>query len=196
MHKTGSERRFLVPPPSAYILGSSWWTHLPDAFSNNSKAKLNFAGNPAVQLMPPEVRVAMAHDPVATEPFLEWTTYNGNTADKIASAEDFAVGGRVVGKQLYIPDGKDENGGRQTKDTKNAVEALVTIVSPGQGSDLHRTIGTFTSRPIKVISKPSKKAQNSKKGNVQVTHGGTVALFNRLRSREWSSSRRTGGHPA
>lgn len=59
--------------------------------------------------------------------------------------------GRAVGKQLFISDE------RQKK-----VEALVKIVAPGPEDEPERVIGTFPSRPIKVISKPSKKRQSAK----------------------------------
>lgn len=160
----GSERRFLVPPPSAYILGSSWWTHLPTSYTSPAQRKSSFDGNQALQLFPPEVRVQMTHDNVLNEPSLEWTTFNGNNVDRVATADDFAVAGRAVGKQLYIPDtSKDESGKKE--EIKSQVEAVVSLISPGLGAEEDRTIANFTSKPIKVISKPSKKAQSNKKGN-------------------------------
>jgi hypothetical protein len=161
----GSERRFLVPPPSAYVLGSSWWTHLPTSFASTSQRKASFGGNPALQLFPPEVRVQMTHDSSINEPSLEWTTFNGNTVDRMATADDFVVAGRAVGKQLYIPDTSKDEQGKTEKDPKTSVEAVVHLISPGLGAEEDRTIASFTSKPIKVISKPSKKAQSNKKGN-------------------------------
>lgn len=133
--------------------------HLPDPYVKDRPD--NFAGNRAVQLFAPSFQVSMNHDVVTSEPSVEWTTYSGGTADKIAAAEDFPIAGRVVGKQLYIPDNKDD---KMDKD-RHSVEALISIISPGLGPVEDRTIGTFVSKGIKVISKPSKKAQNNKKGN-------------------------------
>ncbi|KAI7887316.1 hypothetical protein K492DRAFT_179129 [Lichtheimia hyalospora FSU 10163] len=49
-------------------------------------------------------------------------------------------------------------------------------------------LGTFVSKPIKVISKPSKKKQNSAKHpELYVQHGSTVALFNRIHSQTVST---------
>lgn len=162
----GSERRFLVPPPSAYILGCSWWTHLPDAFVEPRNLKTYKQPDPAVQLFAPTMNVSLRHDPgAASEPSTEWTTFSGQSVQQIASADDFPVAGRAVGKQLFIPDAKearDEDRGGVV--TKSSVEAAITVISPGLGPERERTIGTFISKPIKVISKPSKKSQNSKKG--------------------------------
>ncbi|KAJ8652494.1 hypothetical protein O0I10_011892 [Lichtheimia ornata] len=48
--------------------------------------------------------------------------------------------------------------------------------------------GTFVSKPIKVISKPSKKKQNSAKHpELYVQHGSTIALFNRIHSQTVST---------
>lgn len=59
--------------------------------------------------------------------------------------------GRAVGKQLFISDDKQKK-----------VEALVKIVAQGGEDEPERVIGIFPSKPIKVISKPSKKRQSAK----------------------------------
>lgn len=63
--------------------------------------------------------------------------------------------GRCVGKQLYISD---------VDERKKRVEALVKISVAAQNGDRmeEHYLGTFTSKPIKVISKPSKKRQSAK----------------------------------
>lgn len=61
--------------------------------------------------------------------------------------------GRAVGKQLFIS---------EVDEKKKKVEALVHVTAPAVDDGPERVIGIFKSRPIKVISKPSKKRQSAK----------------------------------
>ena len=61
--------------------------------------------------------------------------------------------GRCVGKQLIISD---------VDEKKKKVEALVKVVGSTGENEPERVIAIFPSKPIKVISKPSKKRQSAK----------------------------------
>lgn len=140
------------------FLGVSWWTHLPDPYVPERKP--GHGMTQALQLFAPTLQIAMAHDknPSESSSSIEWTTYTGDAAHSVASAEDFPIAGRIVGEKLHIPDTKDDKADKHDKD-KSAVQALVSVISPGYGALQDRTIGTFASKPVKVISKPSKKGK-------------------------------------
>lgn len=80
----------------------------------------------------------------------------------MANARDLPVAGRIVGKQLVIS--------AQNSKEDRATEARLSIISPGIGTDADLTIGTFSSKPIKVISKPNKKASSNRKGTRKYVH--------------------------
>lgn len=86
--------------------------------------------------------------------------------------------GRCVGKQLFISD---------VDEKKKKVEALVKVIASIGDDEPERVIGTFPSRPIKVISKPSKKRQSAKNLELCINHGSTISLFHRLRSQTVST---------
>ena len=56
-----------------------------------------------------------------------------------------------------------------------------------------RDVGSFTSRPVKVISKPSKKKQSLNNAEMCVESGTEISLFNRIRSQACSTRYLIGG---
>lgn len=129
--------RFLCPPPTAIMIGNAWWTESAPG-----------QGDPK----PPRVTVSISGESVPPECAVEWSSTSGKQVDlNEPPPDDVTYLGRAIGKQLFISDE------RQKK-----VEALIKIVAPSSEEEPERIIGTFPSRPIKVISKPSKKRQSAK----------------------------------
>ncbi|KAG6332232.1 hypothetical protein ID866_6859 [Astraeus odoratus] len=161
----GTEKRFLCPPPTAIMIGNSWWT---DVVRRGEEPKL----------CPPRVTISISGEPVPQEGTIEWTSASGKIFDVNDAPTGTTYIGRCVGKQLFISD---------VDEKKKKVEALVKIAAPSSDDESERVIGTFPSRPIKVISKPSKKRQSAKNLELCINHGSTVSLFHRLRSQTVST---------
>lgn len=132
--------RFLCPPPTAIMIGNSWWT---DVVRRGEDPKL----------CPPRVIVSISGEPAPQEGTIEWTGSSGKSFDVSDPPTGTTYIGRCVGKQLFISD---------VDEKKKKVEALVKITAPASEDEPERVIGVFPSRPIKVISKPSKKRQSAK----------------------------------
>jgi len=139
-HTHCRNNRFLCPPPTAIMIGNSWWSGIP---------RRNEEPKPC----PPRVIVSISGEPVPQEGTIEWTGSNGKAFDVNDAPSGTTYIGRCVGKQLFISD---------VDEKKKKVEALVKIMAPSVDDETERVIGVFPSRPIKVISKPSKKRQSAK----------------------------------
>ena len=122
------------------MIGNSWWS---DVTRRGEDPKL----------CPPRVVVSISGEPAPQEGSIEWTTATGKAFDVSDPPTGTTYIGRCVGKQLFISD---------VDEKKKKVEALVKIMAPSSDDEPERVIGTFPSRPIKVISKPSKKRQSAK----------------------------------
>ncbi|KAG6880210.1 hypothetical protein C0992_003874 [Termitomyces sp. T32_za158] len=132
--------RFLCPPPTAIMIGNSWWA---DVVRRGEDSKL----------CPPRVVISISGEPSPQEGSIEWTGSSGKSFDVTDPPTGTTYIGRCVGKQLFISD---------VDEKKKKVEALVKITAPSSDDEPERVIGIFPSRPIKVISKPSKKRQSAK----------------------------------
>ncbi|KAF9062429.1 hypothetical protein BDP27DRAFT_1271619 [Rhodocollybia butyracea] len=161
----GTEKRFLCPPPTAIMIGNSWWS---DVHRRGDEPKL----------CPPRVVISISGEPAPQEGSIEWTGSSGKAFDVSDPPSGTTYIGRCVGKQLFISD---------VDEKKKKVEALVKITAPSSDDEPERVIGVFPSRPIKVISKPSKKRQSAKNLELCINHGSTISLFHRLRSQTVST---------
>ncbi|WAR61726.1 hypothetical protein PtB15_12B416 [Puccinia triticina] len=169
----GAEKRFLCPPPSALLLGCSWWA------AAEADPRRPMPSPNRLALHPPTTIISMSGEhSIPTEAYSEWMSMSGHVVGDQASLDDVVIAGRCVGKQLHIS---------EVDEKTKKVEALVRVIAPGFGPPEARHIGTFPSKPIKVISKPSKKRQSIKNLDLCIHHGTTIALFNRLRSQTVST---------
>lgn len=143
--------RFLCPPPTTIILGSNWWSPVTPNNDNDmimsDKSSGNVANSSNSQLSPPQITIGISGESGHQQGILEWITPTGTSLDALASS-DMALSGKCVSKHLFINDADEK---------RKRVEVLVKIQSPSG-----HNLGTFASKPIKVISKPSKKRQSVK----------------------------------
>lgn len=135
--------RFLCPPPVATLVGRGWWTKTGEGLYS-----------------PPQINISMTNENPAPNSYARWTTtFNRETADQ--NERVFAHGespflGKVTGKSLHISDGAE-------KKAKASVQAHVTIMAANPGSESgYSAVGVFESKPINIVSKPSKKRVNVK----------------------------------
>jgi hypothetical protein len=122
------------------MIGNSWWS---DVRRRGEEIKL----------APPRAVISISGEPAPQESSVEWAGTSGKTFDVNDPPSGTTYIGRCVGKQLFISD---------VDEKRKKVEALVKIMAPASDDEPERIIGTFSSRPIKVISKPSKKRQSAK----------------------------------
>lgn len=160
----GNEKRFLCPPPTAIMVGNSWWSDVHRPGEGH-------------KLAPPRVVVSISGEPSPPEGSVEWAGAAGKPFDVNEPPSGTTYVGRCVGKQLYISEADEK---------RKKVEALVKITAVAANEE-EKVIGVFSSKPIKVISKPSKKRQSAKNLELCINHGSTVSLFHRLRSQTVST---------
>jgi hypothetical protein len=173
----GAEKRFLCPPPMVLLIGSSWWNVCQDSGMGGARAHEGLSGPPTV-LTPPRVNIAMSGETNNHDGVLEWATSSGRLIDVGNPSSEMAVSGRCIGKQLYITD---------VDEKRRSCETLVSVSVPGMSANDARLLGTFASKPIKIISKPSKKRQTNRNAELGIAHGSIVSLFHRLRSQTVST---------
>ncbi|KAI8366145.1 beta-trefoil DNA-binding domain-containing protein [Blakeslea trispora] len=128
----------------------------------------------SVVLSPPKLTIHISGEAINQTGVIEWQTSSGAIVDTaVTSTNAGSIFGRCVSKQLYINDADEK---------RKRVEVLAKL-QLGNGVSL----GTFPSKGIKVISKPSKKRQSIKNMELCIHHGTTISLFNRIRSQTVST---------
>lgn len=150
----GAEKRFLCPPPMVLLIGSSWWNSCnsgPTGMTNHYGN--SYGADPPTILTPPRVNIGMSGETNNQDGVLEWATSSGRLIDVGNPSAEMAVSGRCIGKQLYISD---------IDEKRRTCEMLVSLSVPGLSATDARLLGTFASKPIKIISKPSKKRQSNR----------------------------------
>lgn len=122
------------------MVGNSWWSEV----RRNGEEPT---------LAPPRVVVSISGEPTPPESSIEWAGASGKPFDATDPPNGTTFVGRCVGKQLFISEADEK---------RKKVEALVKVTAPSVGDEEGKVIGLFPSKPIKVISKPSKKRQSAK----------------------------------
>ncbi|KDN36978.1 LAG1-DNAbind-domain-containing protein [Tilletiaria anomala UBC 951] len=170
----GTEKRFMCPPPMVLLVGSSWWN-----------ASISCDGQDEEQdkrtiLIPPRVSTKILGEAAAFETQLDWTSRDGQNISIGSSYNDMTVLGQAAYRQMAISEADD-------KLTRRDVTAEVAITVPAVSAQQHKLLGRFKSRPIRVISKPSKKRQSARGTEMHITHGSIVSLFHRQKAQATST---------
>ncbi|PIA19120.1 LAG1-DNAbind-domain-containing protein [Coemansia reversa NRRL 1564] len=192
----GTEKRFLCPPPTILLFGDSWAFSAVGADDSVSRDGDHIDAMPRISVSVPTSDSADGSselgDNQSSSPLeprisqIEWLTQPEPTPKPKAHVqhtpvpmvraprEGETITGRFVAKQLFIND---------VDEKRKKVAVKVRLHDP-TGRML---LNEFESRPIKVISKPSKKRQSVKNVDLCIHHGSTISLFNRLRSQTVST---------
>ncbi|KAJ1948528.1 hypothetical protein FBU59_001552, partial [Linderina macrospora] len=198
----GTEKRFLCPPPTILLFGDNW--QLPVSLPGDN-GLLDLGSSPQHMSGRPRITVSVPTNENATAASSDSDeAYSGSSSGEVRAAQIEWLGrpepnpkaeprtprepvpeagptrdgepetGRYVAKQLFIND----------VDEKRKKVAVKVRLHDQSGQVV---LGSFDSKPIKVISKPSKKRQSSKNTDLCIHHGSTISLFNRLRSQTVST---------
>ncbi|KAL3314611.1 hypothetical protein Ciccas_006766 [Cichlidogyrus casuarinus] len=158
----GTEKRFFCPPPCVYLRGEGW------AVTNRLVALESAAKIAATTGQDPLSLVQ--HD---SPGIVAYMGIGGtNSVQEMVQLDLGGCRDYSSAKTLFISD----------SDKRKHFMLSLKLFYPSV-----REIGTFMSRRIKVISKPSKKKQSLKNADLCIASGTKIALFNRLRSQTVST---------
>lgn len=146
----------LAPPPTALLLGSSWWsTHASSSALSLVSGKLPTPDQASQRLtLPPEIFLSISTDKLfpRVSASAQWIADDGKLVLERDEEDSAPLAGRAMSKSLAV-----NVEGELNKDTSTTVSTVVTICEPGEGDVEPRVWARFLGKPISVISKPSKK---------------------------------------
>ncbi|ORY28450.1 hypothetical protein BCR39DRAFT_468345 [Naematelia encephala] len=178
----GNERRYLTPPPMVFMYGIEWFTRSQDTC-------------PISPLLQPRVSISLANRPPERDVETQWHSVEGVNLDMKKNISELKPAdkpfwGCALGSQLSANEDDTKTGPK--------IHVTVTVKGPhkhhagangwgpmkGTMEDIRTedVLGQFSSVPIQIISKASKKKTASKQQESVVTHGSTVSLFNRIKA--------------
>jgi hypothetical protein len=126
--------------------GRTWWTKR----------------GPTIQAAP-TVNISITDETRAPDVRPNWLTTHNRLLEE-PTEQSFQKGeapfvGKACGKSLHIAD----SAARKAKAAVHATITIMAAAAESSGSAERKTIvGTFDSKPITIVSKPSKKRQNSR----------------------------------
>ncbi|KAL4690585.1 hypothetical protein H8957_003581 [Semnopithecus entellus] len=210
----GNEKRFFCPPPCVYLSGPGWrvkpgqdqahqagetgptvcgYMGLDSASGSAAETqKLNFEQQPDSR-----VRAHGKGSDSYSHPCLYWE----RRSPLLLPSESQEIGGETgrPGSCLKAEPKSLDGGasGHLRRDRRRYLEETLYISDADKRKHFRlvlrlvlrggRELGTFHSRLIKVISKPSQKKQSLKNTDLCISSGSKVSLFNRLRSQTVST---------
>ncbi|KAI9283288.1 hypothetical protein BY458DRAFT_543572 [Sporodiniella umbellata] len=208
----GTEKRFLCPPPTAILVGTSWWTALERPEEETTEV-LRVSGLMGKDLLlgPPKLSISISGEGSSQIGSLEWYTVTGDTVGqtghKLLHPKEPALAAtpssssttrfrssesRHPPVDLYhnqhnqpLAAGKSVQKHLFINDADEKRKRVECLIKLKLANGLQ--MSTIASKQIKVISKPSKKRQSVKNMELCIHHGTTVSLFNRIRSQTVST---------
>ena len=150
----GTEKRFLCPPPMLQLTGCSWWNACAPS-REIAHAQHATASGREPFLASPRVSTKILGEAASFETELDWSSASGDIIDVGTLSREMAVSGQSMYRQMSVSDTDD-------KAARKDVIAEVAITIPALSAVEHKLLGQFHSRPIRVISKPSKKRQSAR----------------------------------
>ncbi|KAI8980825.1 hypothetical protein BDB01DRAFT_795730 [Pilobolus umbonatus] len=211
----GTEKRFLCPPPTAILIGTSWWTSKKKMAMDNIDTNeiLRIPGtnfDDELVLAPPKVTVSISGEASSQPGQIEWYTVSGATVGQTghiksqqpqqahqqeghqhpsrfrsSESRNSNVDWYHNQQQEHLAAGKCVSKHLYINDADEKRKRVECLIRVQLANGL--PLGILASKGIKVISKPSKKRQSVKNMELCIHHGTTVSLFNRIRSQTVST---------